>query len=97
MAGEWRNAHGMTMEEVRALGSEPETAESEQEVRAANGLSEAEDRVMRALCDAANAYAQLEVEHPSEQLDFAMAIHRCQDLLAGRIARRAFPQGWPKR
>jgi hypothetical protein len=64
-------------------------------VRPRDGLTKAEGRVMDALCDAANAFGDLPHQHPSEDADFVNAIHRCQDLLAIRVARRQFPQGWP--
>lgn len=60
-----------------------------------SGLLPEEARVMKALCDATNAYTALPVQHPSEQRDFTDAIHICQQLLALRIARRGFPEGWP--
>lgn len=59
-----------------------------------DGLTEAEGEVMDALCEAVAAFDQLEAQHPSEALDFYGAIHRAQDLLAVRIARRHYPEGW---
>ena len=35
------------------------------------------------------------VDRTEELRDFADGIHRCQDALAVRICRRAFPKGWP--
>jgi hypothetical protein len=60
-----------------------------------DGLTDDEGVVMDALCDAANAYGRLLRQHPDEPRDFRDAIHRCQDLLALRIARRHHPDGWP--
>lgn len=60
-----------------------------------DGLTEAEGRVGDALADAANAYFALDVQHPDEAQDFADLIHRGQDMLAMRIARRHYPAGWP--
>jgi len=60
-----------------------------------DGLTEAEGVVMDALCAAANAWANLPRQHPGELCDFCDGIHRCQDQLAVRVARRAFPIGWP--
>lgn len=51
---------------------------------------------MDALVDAANIYAALPVQHPSEPNEFVAAIHRAQDLLAIRIARRDYPAGWAR-
>lgn len=59
-----------------------------------DGLTEAEGEVMDALCEAVAAWEQLEKQHPSEAEDFYAAIHRAQDLLAVRIARRHYPEGW---
>lgn len=60
-----------------------------------DGLTDAEGVVMDALCEATNAFGELERQHPDEARDFCDGIHRCQDALALRIARRAFPAGWP--
>jgi hypothetical protein len=59
------------------------------------GLTAREDTVMGHLAEAFNGFIRLEAHHPSEQEEFAAAIHRCQDLLAVRIARRRYPDGWP--
>lgn len=59
-----------------------------------DGLTEEEGYVADALCEAWNEYAALPVTHPTDQAEFLSAIHRCQDLLAVRIARRLFPEGW---
>lgn len=61
-----------------------------------DGLTNEEGWVMDALVDAANIYAELPVEHPSESYEFVAAIHRAQDLLAIRIARREYPEGWAR-
>lgn len=50
---------------------------------------------MDALCDAFNAFAALDRQHPDELRDFADGVHRCQDQLALRVCRRAYPKGWP--
>ena len=50
---------------------------------------------MDALCDAVEAYAELEVQHPNEPDEFIAAIHRLQDQLAARVCRRLYPNGWP--
>lgn len=59
-----------------------------------DGLTDAEGVVMDGLVQAANAFAKLPQQHRSDLGDFVDSIHRCQDLLAVRIARRAFPSGW---
>ena len=49
---------------------------------------------MDALCDAVDAYSELEVQHPNEAEEFIAAIHRLQDLMAVRVCRRLYPKGW---
>ncbi len=34
-------------------------------------------------------------QHPDEMRDFVDSFHRLQDLLAVRIVRRLYPDGWP--
>lgn len=60
-----------------------------------DGLTAEEGVVMDSLVAAFNAFAQLERQHPDELSDFKDGIHRCQDALALRVCRRAFPRGWP--
>ncbi len=60
-----------------------------------DGLTFEEGEVMDALITAWNKFIKIERQHSSELNDFAAGIHRCQDLLAARIARREYPEGWP--
>lgn len=60
-----------------------------------DGLTEDEGRVMDALILAVQGFAKLDRQHPDEVRDFGDGIHRCQDQLALRVCRRAFPRGWP--
>ena len=60
-----------------------------------DGLTDSEGDVMDSLVTAWNKFVGLEKQHPSELSDFADGIHKCQNLLAVRIARREFPDGWP--
>lgn len=60
-----------------------------------DGLTDQEGKVMDALIAAWNEFVKLEQQHPNELTDFSDGIHRCQDLLAIRIARREYPEGWP--
>lgn len=62
-----------------------------------DGLTLEEGIVADALLKAVCAYEDLPRQHPDEHRDFIDAIHRCQDLLAIRIARRHYPRGWPCR
>ena len=61
--------------------------------RREDGLTESEGEVVDALVTAWNKFSGLERQHPDELRDFMDAIHRCQDLLAVRIARREYPKG----
>lgn len=65
------------------------------EISRTDGLTDKEGQVMDALVKAFNAFCSLEQQHPDERRDFKDGIHRCQDLLAVRIARRKYPIGWP--
>lgn len=60
----------------------------------ADGLTDAEGEVLDALSDAVEAFAELPVQHPSDEQEFLAGIHRLQDLIAVRIARRLYPEGW---
>lgn len=62
-----------------------------------DGLTDEEGVVMDALCDVGDAFFKLDRQHPDEARDFCDGVHRCQDALAVRIARRAFPKGWPNK
>lgn len=59
-----------------------------------DGLTDQEGKAMDALITAFNKFKKLDRQHPSELSDFADGIHRCQDLLAARIVRRLYPEGW---
>jgi hypothetical protein len=60
-----------------------------------DGLTAEEGKAMDALCTALLAFAALPRQHPDEMRDFCDGIHKCQDQLAVRVCRRAFPAGWP--
>lgn len=60
-----------------------------------DGLTEDEGKVMDSLITAFNEFCKLGRQHPDEIRDFTDGIHKCQDLLAVRIARREYPNGWP--
>jgi len=60
-----------------------------------DGLTEDEGEVMDHLVDAVEAWAYLPRQHPNEDAEFFAHIHRLQDLMATRIARRHHPEGWP--
>jgi hypothetical protein len=62
-----------------------------------DGLTDEEGIAMDALGAAVAAFAALRREHPDELRDFVDGIHKCQDQLAVRVCRRAFPAGWPRK
>lgn len=59
-----------------------------------DGLTDEEGVVMDHIVGAVNQFVRLPVQHPDDTADFVVATHRLQDLLAVRIARRHYPQGW---
>lgn len=52
-------------------------------------LTDQEAKVANMLADAWNEYLKLPIEHPMEQGEFCMAIHRVQDMVLARCGRRA--------
>ncbi|HLA18815.1 MAG TPA: hypothetical protein VJ253_05775 [Dehalococcoidia bacterium] len=47
-------------------------------------LAAEEQEILELLGEAWNKFAALPQEHPSEGIEFAQAIHRCQDMMAAR-------------
>jgi len=58
------------------------------------GLTEEEQVVMDSLVEAFRTYSLLPRSHKDEMGEFVLSIHRLQDLLAVRVARRLYPNGW---
>lgn len=50
---------------------------------------------MDSLLDAFNHFLNLEIQHPNDTAEFIEYLHNIQRLIAVRIARRAYPTGWP--
>lgn len=59
-----------------------------------DGLTDAEGEVADHLFEANTAFNELPVEHEDDAREFEYHVHMLQGLLAVRIARRAFPEGW---
>lgn len=57
--------------------------------------TDAEKKTLEALAEAWHRFLQLDRQHPDEADEFRAAIHRAQDLIAVRVARRADPATWP--
>jgi len=60
----------------------------------ADGLTNPEGYVMDALTDAFLDYCELPVQHEDEPFEFKYHIHMLQGLMAIRVARSAYPEGW---
>ena len=59
------------------------------------GLTEEEQKCMSSLGDCHNQFLKLERQHPDELRDFVDGIHKIQGILAMRVVRRVYPEGWP--
>ncbi len=57
-------------------------------------LNPAERRVLSLLAEAWNMFLMMPTIHPDEQLEFKLAIHNAQLLIARRVARRVDPDRW---
>lgn len=63
-------------------------------IRPAEHLTFAEKRVLHYLREAHNRFQALPDKHPAEDREWVDAIHRMQNLIAFRVARRADPDEW---
>jgi len=59
-----------------------------------HGLTADEAFVMDSLVEAYGVYTELPVQHSDEPAEFRYHIHMLQGLLATRVCRRTYPQGW---
>lgn len=69
--------------------------ETSREIGNKTGLTEGEQRCMDAICAAWGEFIKLPETHPNEIPAFLESVHRLQELLAIRIVRRDYPEGWP--
>ena len=60
-----------------------------------DGLTKKEGKVMDSLVSAWNDFVKLGYQHPSDEKDFANAMHQCQHTLMMRILRRDYPKSYP--
>jgi hypothetical protein len=58
------------------------------------GFTKQEAAAHAALMDFMREYMKLEKEHPTEEKDLERIVHHAQELLALRVLRRVYPQGW---
>ena len=58
------------------------------------GLLPEEQIVLDNIYDAHRAFLKLPVQHPGEIQEMVTYVHGIQSLLALRIARRKYPEGW---
>lgn len=77
--------------------AEAEASDGRQLSGRVDGLDEEEGEAADHLVAAVEAFGRLGRQHPDELRDFVDGIHRCQYLLAMRVARRLYPLGWPKK
>ena len=59
-----------------------------------DGLLHDEGAVMDSLVAAWNQFTELPVQHEDDEPEFLTHIHAAQHILALRIARRSYPNGW---
>lgn len=57
-------------------------------------LTQQESLVLTHLSDAWNCFAALSEGHPSDQEEFAKAIHAAESIIACRVAKRVDPDMW---
>ena len=50
---------------------------------------------MDSLVNAWSEYIKLDKQHPSDIAEFGDGIHKCQNVLAMRVLRRDYPNGYP--
>jgi hypothetical protein len=58
---------------------------------------EQEEKVLKMLAQCWNEFLKLEVQHPMERREFCDGIHRCQDIIAVRVARKYRPDMFPNK
>ena len=54
-----------------------------------------EELILDKLTDVWNLFIELEKQHPCEANDFADGIHKCQNIIAMRFARKFRPDVFP--
>ena len=59
-----------------------------------SGLTDDEQHCLSLLNEAYGQFLQLPKQHSSDLEEFVLSLHRLQDLVAVRIARRKYPQFW---
>ena len=69
--------------------------EKQEEVSLKTGLTLLEQECMDGLMGSYRAFLKMERQHPDEMRDFIDAVHKSQDILAVRVVRRLYPEGWP--
>ena len=59
------------------------------------GLTLEEQGIMDKLMECYELFLKIDREHPDEIRNFVDGVHKIQDVLALRVIRRCYPQGWP--
>ena len=65
-----------------------------EEINETSGLTPREEKCLHHLSASYGVFLDLPIQHPDDMRDFVDAVHRIQDLIAMRIARRLFPGYW---
>lgn len=58
-------------------------------------ITDKEKQVLDSLSNAWNLFIEMERQHPNEAADFADGIHKCQQIIALRVARSIHPDVFP--
>jgi hypothetical protein len=64
------------------------------ETKSENGLTEEELQVLYHLREAWNAFSRLEKHREMDKTEFVDSIHKTQQIIALRVARRVNPEIW---
>lgn len=56
---------------------------------------EQEEKIIELLAECWNEFIKLESQHPDEKRDFCDGIHKCQDIIGMRFARKSRPDLFP--
>jgi hypothetical protein len=57
-------------------------------------ITKQEKEVLNHLCEAFNKFKKLPVAHPDDMSEFIDGIHKAQNIIAFRVARRVNPKVW---
>lgn len=58
------------------------------------GLDPLEQQCMDGVINSYHSFLKMDIQHPTEMREFVDAVHTIQDILALRVVRRLYPEGW---